>query len=141
MAIKVKDAQASATKFVQRAQAAAPQYTAGVQGAGQTWQSNTAASNDAYVQGVTAAANAGRFAAGVNKAGGAKYSQAAASKGAQRYPQGVANAGPSWQAGVQPYLTTIANLTLPPRGPAGSPANIQRVQVIAAALRAQKVGA
>ena len=139
MAVKVADATASATKFAQRAQAAAPAYTTGVQGAGQAWQANSAAANDNYVAGVTAAANAGRYSKGVNAAGASKYSTNAAGKGAQRYPAAVAAAGPAWQAGTQPYLTTIANLTLPPAGPKGSPQNINRVQAIATALRAQKL--
>jgi hypothetical protein len=140
MAIKVKDPTASAKKFVANASAAAPAYAAGVQAAGQTWQTNSAAAESNFVQGVTTAANAGRYSAGVNKAGASKYSTNAAGKGAQRYPAGVAAAGPTWQQNVQPYLTTIANLTLPPKGPTGSPQNIQRVQTIATALRAQKLG-
>ena len=56
MPINVKDVGASATKFVQRAQAAAPDYQKGVQGAGAHWQTQAAASNDTYVAGVTAAA-------------------------------------------------------------------------------------
>jgi len=139
MAINVKDAASSAAKYVQRAQAAAPAYQAGVQNAGQTWQTNTAASNDSYVAGVTAAANAGRFQKGVNNAGASKYSTAAAGKGAQRYPSGVAAAGPAWQAGTAPYLTTIANLTLPPRRPTGDPSNYQRSQAVGTALRTQKL--
>lgn len=140
MAIKVKDAAASAQKFVQRAQAAAPDYVKGVQGAGQAWQTNAAAANDSYVAGVTTAANAGRFAKGVNAAGGAKYEAAAAGKGAQRYPQGVAQSGPNWQAKTQPFLDTISSLTLPPRRPKGDPANFQRSQLVAEALRKRKVG-
>ena len=140
MALKVKDASASAQKFVQRAQAAAPDYQRGVQGAGQTWQTNAAASNDSYVAGVTAAANAGRFMKGINTAGGQKYATNAAGKGAQRYPQGVANAGPQWQASTQPYLDTLAALTLPPRRPKGDPANYQRAQLVGDALRKKKVG-
>lgn len=140
MAIQVKDAAMSAAKFVQRAQAAAPAYATGVAGAGQKWQANTAAANDSYVAGVTAAANAGRFAKGVNAAGGGKYETAAAGKGAQRYPQGVAMAGPAWSNGVTPYLQTIASLNLPPRRPKGDPSNMQRAAMVADALRKKKVG-
>lgn len=141
MPIAVKDAAASAAKFAQRAQAAAPDYAKGVQGAGQKWQTNAAAANDAYVAGVTAAANAGRFAKGVNNAGPAKYATNASGKGAQRYPQGVATAAPAWQAGTAPFLTTIANLNLPPRRPKGDPANYQRSQMVGDALRKAKLNA
>lgn len=140
MAVKVKDAASSAAKFVQRSQAAAPDYQKGVQGAGNTWAQNAAAANDTYVAGVTAAANAGRYQKGIQKAGANKYETNAAGKGAQRYPSGVAQAGPAWQSGTQPYLDTIAGLNLPPRAPKGSPANYQRAQAVGTALHNKKIG-
>jgi hypothetical protein len=139
MALSVKDATASAAKFVSRAQAAGAAYTAGVQGAGDAWQHNTAAAGDAFAAGVNAAISSGRFAKGVNKAGSSKYVTAAAGKGAQRYPQGVASAGPAWQQGTQPYLAMMAGLSLPPRMPRGDPGNLQRVAAVAAANRALKL--
>jgi len=140
MAIKVKDAATAAKKFVTRGQAAAGDYKDGVTGAGQSWQQNTTAAADAYAQGVTEAIGRGQFAKGVQASGGAKYEQKASTIGAQRFPQGIANAGPDWQKGVEPYLTTISSLTLPPRGPKGAPQNMERVSVVAMALRRRKVG-
>jgi hypothetical protein len=139
MAIAVKDVAASATKFVQRAQAAAPAYQSGVQGAGSTWQANASAANDTYVAGVTAAANAGRYKSGVTGKA-SKYEANASGKGAQRYPQGVAAAGTAWQAGFQPYATTLQGLNLPPRGPKGSPSNYTISQAVGTALHAKKMG-
>lgn len=140
MALKVKDAATAATKFVQRAQAAAPDYAKGVTGAGNTWQAHTAAASDAWGAGVQAAVANGRFGKGVARVGGQKWETASAGKGAQRYPQGVAQAGPAWQANTGPYLDTIASLNLPPRRPKGDPANYQRSQMVADALRKKKVG-
>ena len=140
MAVSVKSAAASAQKFVTNAQAAGPAYTAGVQGAGAKWATNTAASAQSWQQGVQQAAADGRFANGVNQTSQNKYQTRASTVGAQRYPQGVAGAAQSWQTNTTPYLTTIANLTLPARAPKGSPANYQRVQAIGNALRAQKLG-
>lgn len=140
MALKVKDAASSATKFVQRAQAAAPDYSKGVQGAGNTWQAHTAAASDSWGAGVQAAVANGRFAKGVNRVGGQKWEAAATGKGAQRYPQGVAQAGPNWQSATAPYLDAIASLNLPPRRPKGDPANFQRNQMVADTLRKKKVG-
>jgi hypothetical protein len=140
MALKVKDAATAATKFVQRAQAAAPDYAKGVQGAGNQWQAHSAAASDAWGAGVQAAVANGRFAKGVTRVGGAKWEAAASGKGAQRYPQGVAAAGPAWQAATGPYLDTISSLNLPPRRPKGDPANYQRSQMVADALRKKKVG-
>lgn len=141
MAINVKDAGSSAQKFVQRAQAAAGDYSKGVANAGPAWQANTAASADTWAAGVQGAISNGRFTKGVNNAGANKYSAAASGKGAQRYPQGVAVAGPAWQEATQPYLQTIAGLQLPPRRPKGDPGNLQRVQMVTQALRTKKVGA
>ena len=139
MAINVKDVSASAQKFVQRAQAAAPDYQKGVQGAGAHWQAQASAANDTYVAGVTAAANSGRYRNGVqNKA--TKYEQNAAGKGAARYPQGVAQAGPNWQAGFSPYASTLQSLNLPPRRPKGDPSNYQISQAVGDALHKKKMG-
>jgi hypothetical protein len=139
MAIQVKDVTSSAAKFVQRAQAAAPDYQKGVQGAGGHWQAQASAANDTYVAGVTAAANAGRYRSGVaNKA--SKYESNAAGKGAQRYPQGVAQAGPNWSAGFSPYAAVLQGLTTPPRRPKGDPSNYQISQAVGDALHKKKLG-
>lgn len=140
MAVKVKAAADAAAKFVTNASAAAPAYGKGVATAGSTWQQNTAASADNWQQGVTLAASQGRFAAGITPTTATKYQTRASGVGVQRYPQGVAGAQGAYQTAVAPYLTTIGNLTLPPRAPRGSPSNNQRVAVITAALRAQKLG-
>jgi hypothetical protein len=139
MAVAVKDAAASAKKFVTRAQAAGPDYTAGVQNAGAKWAASTKASADAWQQGVTQAAASGRFAAGVTPASTNKFQTRASTVGAQRFPQGVASSGDAWATNTQPFLNTIANLNLPPRQPKGSAANYQRVQAVGDALRAKKL--
>ena len=140
MAIKVADASSSAQKFVNRSQAAAPDYQKGVAGAGQSWATNSQAAADTYAQGVQQAVANGRYQKGIAAAGASKYETNAAGKGAQRYPQGVAGSGPNWQDKTTPYLQTIQNLTLPPRRPKGDPANFQRSQMVADALRKKKVG-
>jgi len=140
MAIKVKDAGTAASKFTQRAAAAAGDYQAGVQGAGEDWARNTAASVENYNAAVQESITRGAFARGVQKAGGAKFASRASVVGARRYPEGVREGGAAFQEGVSPYLNTIAGLTLPPRRPKGDPANFQRVQVIGEALRRRKVG-
>lgn len=139
MAVSVKDVTASAQKFVQRAQAAGPAYTAGVQNAGGKWASNTKASAQTYALGVQEAVANGRYASGINQQAQTKYQTRASGVGAQRYPQGVAGAQDAWATNTQPYLQTIANLNLPARQPKGSAANYQRVQAVGDALRAKKL--
>jgi len=140
MAIKVKDAATAGSKFVQRAAAAAGDYQTGVQGAGEDWARNAAASEENYNAAIQESITRHAFARGVQTAGAAKYSQRAATTGARRFPEGVREGGPAFQAGVQPFLQAISALTLPPRRPKGDPANFQRVQVIGDALRRRKVG-
>lgn len=136
--ITVKNAQTSATLFANRAQAAGPQYAAGVQGAGPKWSAETLASAPNWASGVQLAISDGRFAKGVTSAQ-PKYVAGATGKGARNYGPAVASAAPAWLAGTQPYLNTIANLTLPPRGPVGSPQNNLRVSAVTDALRQQKI--
>lgn len=140
MALKVKDAAQAAQKFAQRAAAAAPDYAAGVRGAGQDWQQAAVSAAENYAAAVTEAIGRGAFARGIQEAGAQKYEQRATTVGARRFPEGVREAQPTWQQNTQPFLQTIAGLTLPPRRPKGDPGNIARVQAIAEALRRQKVG-
>jgi hypothetical protein len=139
--VKVKDAATSAAKFVQRASAAGPAYTAGVQSPKNPWAASTVAAANTYSTAVTQAVADNRFQKGVTKAGDQKWAANSAGKGAQRYPQGVQGAQNAYQTGVQPYLSALAGVQLPPRGPKGDPNNTQRVAAIATALRAIKVGA
>lgn len=141
MAVKIRDAAASAQKFKNNAAAAQPAYTAGVQNAGPVWASQTKAAADNYAQGVQQAIAQGRFANGVNATSQAKFQTRAAGVGPARYAQGVQAGADAWQAGTTPYLQTIANLNLPPRGVKGSAQNLQRVAMITEALRAKKLGA
>lgn len=141
MAIQTKDINAIASKWSTRAQAAGPDYTAGVKTTQKDWAALTAAAADSWGAGVSQAVSDGRFSKGVTAAGTPKWQAAASTKGAQRYPQGVSTAQPNYVSGFSPYLTVIQNLSLPPRSPRGSPNNIQRVSVITAALHAKKVGA
>jgi len=140
MAIKVTDPGVGARRFTQRGQAAAQDYTEGVRAAGDDWQRETAASVENYNQGVQQAIARNAFARGVQEAGAAKFAQKASTVGAQRFPQGIAAAGPAWQEGARPYLDTLAALTLPPRRPKGDPANALRVAAVMDALRRRKVG-
>lgn len=138
--MRVTDISASATRFKQRAAAAQGDYAAGVRAAGADWQARTAESEDNYVAGVQAAVGRKAFSRGVQEAGSAKYVERAAGIGAGRFAQGVANADAAWQAGSRPYLEMLKGVTLPPKGPKGSPQNFNRVAVVANALRALKTG-
>lgn len=115
-------------------------YQEGVQQPRTPWAQAAAASADRYREGVTAAITRGAFSKGVAAAGDQRWQQKTLAKGPSRFAEGVALSAPDFQAGVQPYLDTIAATQLPPRFPKGDPRNIERVRAISAALRKRKTG-
>jgi len=139
MAIQTKDIGTISAKWSTRAQAAGPDYTAGVKAPRNDWAQNTTAAASAWQQGVSDAMSNGRFARGVSAAGTAKWQNGAINKGATRYPQGVAGGQTAYSNGFAPYLQVIASLNLPARGPRGSASNGQRSQAVADALHQKKV--
>lgn len=135
---KVPDIGRVAQKWAERAGNAQGAYVDGVQNPKQDWAQATAAAAESYKQGVTKAANEGRFARGVTKTGTQKQIQASMQKGSQRFTEGVAIAQPDYTAAMQPVLNTIGAVQLPPRGPKGDPKNLERVRAIDAALHQAK---
>lgn len=127
-----------AERWARRAAAASPDYEQGVNATTRDWAGASSAAEASYKLGVTAAANAGRFGKGVNRAGTAKWKKNTLSKGPARYAQGVGVAQPEFSGGFAPFLEAIGRVDLPARGPAGSPQNYQRIQPIGAALNALK---
>jgi hypothetical protein len=125
-------------RWSRRASAASPDYQSGVEKTTRDWSAASIAAEGAYKQGVTEAANAGRFGKGVSKAGTAKWRKRASEVGPSRYSQGVTVAQPEFQAGFAPYAEAISRVDLPARGPKGSAQNYQRVQPIGNALNALK---
>src|SRR6266704_1417607 len=129
MAINIKDTGALATKFAKRAQAAGPDYKAGVLAPRRSQSAEAIAAADRWLGGVTAAGTVA-FTRGLQKAGDEKWQRKAQTVGADRYPSGAAAAGPDWASGVGPILDALRNTSLPPRGLRRSPQNIARVQAV-----------
>jgi hypothetical protein len=139
VALTIKSPDVIAKKYAARGAAAGADYAAGVQSPRTDWQEATTAAANTYAAGVQASIGNGSFAKGVAKAGSGKWQRKASGVGAQRFPTGVQAAQGDYSTGVAPYLDVLRNLTLPPRNPKGDPGNIQRVAVVAAALRAKKL--
>lgn len=129
-----------AQRWANRTAAATGDYQAGIASPRASWQQQTIAAKDAHKAAVTAALADDRFAKGVAKAGDGKWQRNAAGKGAERFGPGAAAGIQDYETGVQKYLGVIENTVLPPRGPKGDPRNIERVRVLAAALRKAKTG-
>lgn len=139
MALKVKSAADSGEKLVQRAQAAAGEYSVRAQAAASDWQTNAQLAKGNYQQAITQGNIAERFARGIAKAGSAKYSGKIMRLGATRFSPGVADGKGDYIANVEPYFGVIASLTLTPRQPRGSAANYQRSQQVGDKLNAKRL--
>lgn len=114
-------------------------YRDGVASPRRSWSAAAAGADAARKEGLAAADARDAFVKGVNKAGDAKWKNNAQTLGPARFRQGVANAGNEFSSGFTKYHGVIAGTTLPPRGPKGSPENIERVRVLADALHTAKV--
>jgi hypothetical protein len=136
----VRNISQSADKFVRRAQAATQDYQAGIQSPRAPWQESTSAAAPVYQAAMAESLAQNRYQKGVNASSNSEWSTAAITKGAPRFAPGVAAAKDKWQRKFQPYANVIQGVTLSPRGPKGSPQNLQRVADIANALHAAKVG-
>lgn len=139
MAIKVKSVAEARSKWTDNAARSADRFATGASAAADTWANKTAGAADNFNQAITAPGIKERFRAGVVKAGAAKFKRKIDEVAKDRYAPGVNAAGPDYESGVSPYLSTIASLTLTARKPKGDPANYQRVEQIGKALNAKRL--
>lgn len=128
----------TADKWVRRAGSAGQEYAEGVANPREDWADRTAAAEANYENGVRQAMTRKAFGSGVKRAGTQKWQENALAKGPDRFASGVAQGADNYGKAVGPYLEEIERTKLPARKPKGDPANIQRVAVIAAALRRKK---
>lgn len=137
----MKTAQQAAQKFVARAAVASSDYAQGVRESTKDQNAAAIAAADNYKTAVIEAANAGRFAAGLRKAGKQKYLDGVAQKGESRFSEGVA-AGAAAYASESARFDTARNAAASlPRGPRGDARNLARVAAVANAQRAVRVAA
>jgi hypothetical protein len=135
---EVRDAAASAVKWLRNAGQAAQSYIDGVGAPRRDWARSTLAAAGSYTNGLQAAISRKSWDKGISRAGTARQQAKSLAVGAARYPQGVMAGEEDYRSRVAPYLEVIKSTTLPPRGAKGSPGNLQRVAAIATALRAKK---
>ncbi len=141
MAIKIKSPSEIAAKFARVTPGRSADYQEGIAGtAPGEFERATIAAETVYNQAVTAAIARKAFSKGVQGSGD-DWQKKALDVGVGRFAQGAAGAADDYAQGFAPYQAVIAGLTLPPRGPAGAPQNIERVRILADALRKKKVGA
>lgn len=125
----------AAERWSRRSASASPDYEDGVRSTPRSWAAASSAAEASYKAGVTAAAGAGMYGKGIQKAGDARWKKRTAEVGPMRYAQGVGAAQQDYATAVGPVLDLIGRVDLTPRGPVGSPGNYQRAVMMATALR------
>mgnify|MGYP001592030333 CR=1 FL=1 len=93
---------------------------------------------EAYKREVTVAANEGRRAAGLQKAGEAKWKDKASKLGPSRWSAGVNAAEADYRKGLQPVLTIIESVVLPDKTGDARTDTANRSGAIAEALQRAK---
>jgi len=130
-----------ASKWVEVTTGRANDYRKGIESPKKDWATETKAAEAAYEAGISDAIARKAFGKGVAKAGTEKWRAKALEVGVGRWPAGVRIAEDNYAKGFGPYRDVIERTTLPPRGPKGSPENIERVRVMAMALHEAKIKA
>lgn len=138
---KVKSTAEIAEKWSRVTPARSEDYRAGIENPRVDWATAAAQAEDNWGAGVTAAATRKAYGTGVKRAGTSKWKEKSLAKGVSRFSEGVALAANDYESGFGPYRDVIDKTVLPPRRTKGDPGNIERVRVIAQALRAHKVKA
>jgi hypothetical protein len=138
---EIKDLSKIVEKWVRVAPTRTADYQEGIAAPRRDWSQAAANAEKTWGAAVQAAVTAGRFGAGVKKAGTAKWQRRAAELGARRWPEGISVAKDDYSEGFAPYAEEIKRTPLPQKWPKGDPRNIDRVAKIAAALHAKKIGA
>ena len=139
MAIKIKPIGDIAKKWVEVTPGRAVYYEANASVAGADWEKGAAAAAPAYKAAVTAPNIEKMFVGGVKRAGAAKYQRKVIDVGVGRFGPGVAAAVMDFSTGFEPFVSTIAAITLPARGPRGSTANYARVSAIGVELNKKRL--
>lgn len=139
MPIKIKPVEASTTKWSENAGRSAVEFAERAMAAADDWAKNTQGAADNFHQAITAPGIKERFRRGVARAGASKFARKIDAVARDRFAPGVAAATADYHAGVEPFFSTIAALTLSPRKPRGDPANYRRVEEIGKALNAKRL--
>lgn len=139
MAIKVKSVAVAAEKWDSNAARAADSFASEALAAASVWEANTKAAKENYNKAITASGIADRFLGGVTRAGAAKFARKIVDVAKDRFASGIHAAKSDYAEGVQPFLDTIANLSLSKRAPRGDIANYDRVAQVGKALTAKRL--
>lgn len=136
--VTARDINSSQERWSSGVQNGRQNYQEGVENPLEDWKEETQAAEGRWEQGVRNAADEGRFGTGISPVETADWQQFATELGPSRYGQAADAYDGKYAEKFAPFLETIQQTSLPSRGPAGDPANIDRVQAIAEALHNRK---
>lgn len=139
MPLKIKPVAVAAEKWDANAARAADIYAAEAEAAAEDWVKGAAGGADNFHKAITAAGIKERFASGVKKAGSAKFARKIRDVAKDRFGPGIHAAVTDYATDVEPYFSTIAAMTLPPRAPRGDPANYARSEKVGKELNAKRL--
>lgn len=134
MPIVLRPLEESATKYGQRAAAAAPDYEKGIKNPRRDQNAAALAAKPAYDSGVQDAISRDAFSRGLRKSSTAEWQTRASTLGMQRYPSGVQAGKGKWGTGFAPYAQVLTSLALPAKGPRGSAQNFEISRAVGTAL-------
>jgi len=117
-----------------------PYYEAGVKAPLRNWEEQSLKAAANWAEGVAKAAADKRYERRVKEVGLKKWQDMAIAKGTGRWGPGIEIGLPYYENAFAKVREVIEKTELPPRYPKGDPRNIERVRVMAAALRKLKVG-
>ena len=137
----MKSAQASASKFVERASAASGDYVKGAQETTKDQAARAIAAKAIYQQALTAAFARGSYEKGLGKAGKAGWLNGITAKGGNRFGEGVAASSSKYATESAKYDSARSASDNMPRGLKGSATNLAKVAAVVNALRTAKTGA
>ena len=139
MAIKIAPIGDIAAKWAEVTPGRSAYYEANASVAGDDWEKGAVAAAPAFKAAITAPNIERMFAGGIKRAGAAKYNRKVKDVGVSRFGPGVAAAVPDFTSGFEPFVSTIAAITLPARAPRGSIANFERVKAIGVELNKKRL--
>lgn len=138
----MKNAGSAVVKWQGRASAAAGDYAEGAASTSKDQATAAIAAKSVYQQALTESFGRDAFAKGLAKSGKSGWLKGVQEKGMQNYGTGVGSdsARSKYASESAKYDSARGAAGSLPRGPKGSPQNLQRVAAVANAQRAVKVG-
>ncbi len=138
-AIVVKQAVSLLQKYIDRATAATPTFTANVASSTKDQAALAVAQKTNWAAALSDPKTIARWVTKLTNAGTAKFKARVALVGDARYRSGVSAGGQAWAAGIQPFFDSLNGFDPGKKMPKGDPANSALSTAVQALLHAKKI--